>query len=72
MMARIEREEADWDQGFHLAGNWSSRLGSMNEERVRIERTERITEALKATTFVSTRNFDENCQDAIVFVQWVF
>lgn len=70
-MARIEREVEDGDQGFRLVGNWGGRLG-MNEEQVRIERTERITEALKATTFVSTRNFDENCQDAIMFVQWVF
>jgi hypothetical protein len=52
-MARIEREEQGWDQGFHSAGNWSGRLGR-NEEQVRIERTERITEALKVTTFVST------------------
>jgi hypothetical protein len=72
MMARIEREEENWEQGFHLVRNWGGRLGSLNEEQVRIEHTERITEALKATTFVSTRNFDENCQDAIMFVQWVF
>lgn len=52
MMARLQREEDEWENRFQLLGNLAGQH-CVNDEEVRLERTKRITEALKATNFVS-------------------
>eukprot|EP00980_Cylindrotheca_fusiformis_P008136 scaffold1727_cov133-Cylindrotheca_fusiformis.AAC.39 len=62
MMAQLQREEEALGQRrFHFVGDLGGLMGGTSEEEVRVERTKRIEEALKETTFaVKDKDITEN------------